>query len=500
MRTNTLLLAAVLLLALGGPTIAGDWTSLGGNSRHDGQAAETGPGSGDDLLWEGTASAIFGGPIYLAGDRLVTMRFQSTSVAPIVCHDLDTGALLWSVEFAGVNSRSVPRGVHGGRVIATNFQETQQDTIVALDLQAGARLWTSPVRAPLGIVWTACFAPDGDPVLPSAGDDLARLDAATGLPVWQAPRDVPNTGAEAICVHDDRVYGIEGFITTPKTLTAWDLATGARLYTSPALDGDGDQEMPPTVAPDGTIYLARDGGPLYALDDDGTQISVRWQRPVDAYFYSGHLAVGPDGSVYCPDGTSLVRLDPDTGAELARSPRLIGSPPLKPRVAIDPSGTLYVGNSGSSDGRLYVLTPDLDVLWEAPVGGMVYGGPALGDGGALAVAGSGTLLQVFRSQPTAAGDALTAAGLQLRGAPNPCHGATTACFALPAAGPVSLAVYDVAGRAVRQLLAGTHRPAGVQTVAWDGRDAAGTPVASGTYLLRLQTGRAAEVAKVRLIR
>lgn len=48
-------------------------------------------------------------------------------------------------------------------------------------------------------------------------------------------------------------------------------------------------------------------------------------------------------------------------------------------------------------------------------------------------------------------------------------------------------VFDVAGRRVRSLLSGAV-PAGLQTVAWDGRDARGRAVAAGTYFLRLRAG------------
>lgn len=479
--------------------LADDWISLGGNSQHNGQSSELGP-TGADLLWQGTTSALFGGPEFTGGDRLVTMRFQSISVAPIVCYDLNTGQQKWSVDFAGTNSRSVPRGVRDGRAYATNFQETQQDTIIALDLATGARVWVSPVRAPLGIIWTACFAPDGDIVLPCAGDDIARLDAADGHAVWTALRTIPNTGAEAICVHGNSVYGFEGAITIPKVLTAWDLGSGARRYSSPTLTGDGDQEMPPTVAPDGTIYVKRDGGPLYALDDDGERIFIRWQRAINAYFYAGHLAVGLGGSLYCPDGRQLVRLDPLTGAELDRSAALTTSANLNPKVAVGADGTVYVGNSGGADGMLYALSPTLSLLWSTPVNGMTYGGPALGLGGALAVSGSGTLLKVFRSDLTATPAGEPATRLDLAAYPNPFRAGTTIRFAAVAAGEASLAILDAGGRLVRTLRVESAPAAGEQELRWDGRDESNRSASAGVYFLRLTDGGTSHTGRVQLIR
>jgi hypothetical protein len=60
--------------------------------------------------------------------------------------------------------------------------------------------------------------------------------------------------------------------------------------------------------------------------------------------------------------------------------------------------------------------------------------------------------------------------------PNPFNPLTTIRFDLPAAGPVRLAVYDLAGRLVRVLVE-EARAAGSHEAVWDGRDAAGVPLA-----------------------
>ena len=72
-------------------------------------------------------------------------------------------------------------------------------------------------------------------------------------------------------------------------------------------------------------------------------------------------------------------------------------------------------------------------------------------------------------------------------APNPFRGATSVRFAVPQSGPVSLEVYNVAGRKVADLVTGAL-DAGAYTVSWDGRDRDGSRVASGVYLYRLNAG------------
>jgi hypothetical protein len=72
-------------------------------------------------------------------------------------------------------------------------------------------------------------------------------------------------------------------------------------------------------------------------------------------------------------------------------------------------------------------------------------------------------------------------------------------FDVPRAGPVTLAVYDLAGRRVRTLDSG-QRLAGERTVRWDGRDDLGNKVAAGSYFVRYRTGEETATERVVLVR
>lgn len=72
----------------------------------------------------------------------------------------------------------------------------------------------------------------------------------------------------------------------------------------------------------------------------------------------------------------------------------------------------------------------------------------------------------------------------LSAAPNPFNPRTEIRFSLDAPADVRLAVYDLRGRLVRDLVQGP-RTAGDHTEVWDGRDDAGREVSSGVYLARL---------------
>ncbi len=84
-------------------------------------------------------------------------------------------------------------------------------------------------------------------------------------------------------------------------------------------------------------------------------------------------------------------------------------------------------------------------------------------------------------------------------APNPFNPLTTITFAAGRAGLVRLAVYDVRGREVVELLRGVVE-AGEHRVSWQGTDAAGQEMPSGMYFVRLEWGANAQTGKLVLVR
>jgi len=234
--------------------------------------------------------------------------------------------------------------------------------------------------------------------MPVAPDDIARIDAATGQQVWLAMRTIPTPAPEHVCVHGNTVYGFEGSITTPKVLTAWDLDTGARRYSSAALPGDGDQEIPFTIAPDGTIYVKRDGaaGLLHAFVDNGNAITQRWAVPINFGGTVAQIGVGLDGSVYVPDGkparaASTRSPAPRSIARSRSSPR-----PRSTRARDRRRRHDLLRNGGSADGRLYAVAPDLSVLWSEWWVGWCMEAPRSGRAGGSRLSGGGTFLRVYR--------------------------------------------------------------------------------------------------------
>ena len=91
------------------------------------------------------------------------------------------------------------------------------------------------------------------------------------------------------------------------------------------------------------------------------------------------------------------------------------------------------------------------------------------------------------STSTGVGDAAGGVAFRLDlPAPNPSPGSVTLRFALPKTTRAELGVYDLAGRRVRTMLAGTL-DLGAHTLVWDGRETNGSPARAGLYYVRLRT-------------
>jgi photosystem II stability/assembly factor-like uncharacterized protein len=175
-------------------------------------------------------------------------------------------------------------------------------------------------------------------------------------------------------------------------------------------------------------------------------------------------------------------------------------------VVVDPDNTniIYFGN----DIGVYVST-DTGATWEAYQTGMP-GAAILMD---LSVVRSNRHIRAITHghgnferemlEPTAAvadggTGAPAAAGLRMLGAaPNPFRDATSLRFALAGARPVTVKLYDVAGRAVATLAEGEPRSAGEHAMRVDARTLG---LAAGVYVARIEAGGEQATAQIVLAR
>ena len=90
-------------------------------------------------------------------------------------------------------------------------------------------------------------------------------------------------------------------------------------------------------------------------------------------------------------------------------------------------------------------------------------------------------------------------GLAISGYPNPFNGAASLHLTLPADGHYELAVYDVLGRRIKNLI-NDYRVAGSNDIIWDGTDDVGAGVCSGTYFVRLMGDTGSSTIKMHLLK
>jgi hypothetical protein len=84
--------------------------------------------------------------------------------------------------------------------------------------------------------------------------------------------------------------------------------------------------------------------------------------------------------------------------------------------------------------------------------------------------------------------------------PNPFNPATIIQYDLPRASRVTLRIYDISGRLIRNLRDALIEDAGSYEVTWHGCDNTGRPVASGTYIYRLTAGGYTETRSMVLVK
>ena len=156
------------------------------------------------------------------------------------------------------------------------------------------------------------------------------------------------------------------------------------------------------------------------------------------------------------------------------------APTVTPAVAESPVLVVYQTGGGmatfpvESVEKMWYLADDLFIK----VSGVDHGFPVADI----------TSLQ-FNMNATGVEDAASAAealrGLRLfQNRPNPFSPATRIEYDAPDAGFVTLTVFDVAGRRVRELV-NARQDAGRHGVTWDGRDGSGAKVGGGVYFYRV---------------
>ena len=161
---------------------------------------------------------------------------------------------------------------------------------------------------------------------------------------------------------------------------------------------------------------------------------------------------------------------------------------------------VWSGSYGDSFQQL-VENAAMDPTGNFLVTGHYYGSVDFG-GGPLLSAGS---LDVFlvkfgvNAVPTSATGAPTPEFAITGNYPNPFNPVTTITYSIPRSGHVSLSVHNIRGRLIKMLV-GARKPAGENSVTWNGQDANGRAAASGVYFVRMEFGGRVKAGKIILLK
>lgn len=439
---------ALTLLALCLP-LAANWANFGGNPERNCLAAVNGP-SVPNVLWQGTLFGSYGQQVYIEGERLVTYRYRHTPwFGRVVCHDLATGDTLWSREFPGASGRPMPVGFRDGRVYVVDLKTANSDSLYALDAATGDILWLCPFPVHTYLSESVTHADNGDLIFTLTDFRTARINAATGDTVWTMHRVWPVSGAADVTVHGSTGYCWSGaLIGGSMKMYAIDIESGTKRDSALVPDTHPGGPAPQAgfwVGPDNILYGHRVGDNVTAIRDHGDSLEVLWTHEISGEYpyYSpwSQFGCGPDSSVYVPSYGRVFRLDNETGAALDSSEVLQDlSTVFEAHMSVGADGTVYLANGGFSGGMLYALSPDLITLWSVPVPGVNISCPALGPNGELAIAGSDSLLMVFKD-PVAVAESGKPRSGGLRCTPSPFAGQ-----ARVSSGGRPVRVYDASGR------------------------------------------------------
>jgi len=410
-------LAVFLLAAAPAAAQSTDWTNAGGNAQRNGATLVFGP-TAADLLWSNTADpSIIAWHAASSEGVIATVRQTgfpgATPGDEIVAYDEDTGAEAWrtTLPYAGDSTLEWTAWVGGsanGRIVCGRGGSGRETPLYALDPADGSILWTT-----IDLVGTSGydgvnFTPDGD-VIAADNTQILRFDGATGQRVWRTVRNCAVSGSCGAAVFGDAIY-IDEVGPGGQIITRIDAATGAKLYSSPVMTGTTSQNAP-FVSRDGTfVYFARSQNnpatdELYAFQDDGTQLTGAWSRPIEWTTNHDH-GIGPDGTIYTfLPGDEFVGLDPSDGS-VRHTAGVLAPLGGSPRTAIAFDGTVYLSNgwasSPATDGRLWAFTPDLTTqLFSLNLDRQNAGGPFLFDQGQLVLADRTGLFAYRRPGPDA---------------------------------------------------------------------------------------------------
>jgi outer membrane protein assembly factor BamB len=363
------------------------WNNIGGNWQKNGYVDVAGPTT-DSILWETSSAGIFGAPLYIEGNYLVTMRFQTPTYAPVECYDLTSGTLLWSVDVTNNSGRSLPVGLRDNRVYVMRLTESQNDSLYGLNVTDGSKIWTSNVNVAAYISESGVFDSTGNFYI-YGNLKTYKINPANGQMIWltQTVPMASGSGEMAINQQNNTGYTLEQSAGV-SYVWAINLTSGLKKYSLivPELQAGGNMPQSPLmVGNNGIIYVQLTEDNVSAISDDGTQLNLLWQTEIYGNSSFSTMCVGSDGSIYAPSDGKIIRLNPLTGSIVDSSATITQGGFYSPRISATKNNIIYATNG--EDG-VYAFDLSLNMLWSDVLNFTNTSGVCFATNGLAAVSGS----------------------------------------------------------------------------------------------------------------
>jgi len=235
-----------------------------------------------------------------------------------------------------------------------------------------------------GVYWRKVFS------LNSAGTGRWVIDLVPGSN-YMATALVVGAGGRV-------VYVSAGSSGLPAMLFALDAATGAKAWEVALNNTVNAGAM--AVGDDGTVYVPLGSSTPWRVVAVSTSGSILWDRTLEAT--PGPLSIGQDGTVYTVlVGQGLRALSPATGATLWT----VGDAPGSRGCALAANGVVYFGGSniGPAWAPFIAANSDGTIRWRANIP-CAAGSPAIASNGTVIVTGGTTVTALRGSAALASSD------------------------------------------------------------------------------------------------
>ena len=320
-----------------------DWTQLGGNPEHDGEAFnEVEPPL--TLIWRSSVGYAPNGNLTAAHGKL----FVATMGGKVVALDHETGTSLGSIDLGKSIGKGIALdGLHGyfGRVGGNK-------TLFSYEFRNGIYVW----KKKIGSVESMPLIVGELLYVTTAKGELFCLDAETGAEKWRFKSGKPfhstPTKSEGL-IYAANDSGYVYALNASNGKLKWKQLTGAPVFSSPIVHGTD-------------LFVANLSGGIYSLDKITGEIN--WEIREEGSFYS-MPAIGNDG-LYIASGIGILyKIDLSQGNIIWRSDL---SAPVSEGLLVS-GDYIYVG---SLNHYIYSLSAETgEIVWSEKLDGRVKTAP-----------------------------------------------------------------------------------------------------------------------------